>query len=404
MDSFSLDPAFLHYGAAIDIGTTTVAARLYAADGTLSAEASLLNPQAPFGADVISRMEAAIGGKSAQLAQAIRRGIDRLLLTLAGQAGILPTAIDGAVITGNTAMLYLLTETSTEPLSHAPFRMDRAFGEYLTAETLGLSALASETAVYLAPCISAFVGGDTVSAILATGMCKRTDTVLLADIGTNGEIALWHGGSLSVCSTAAGPAFEGVGISMGMRGTDGAIDRVAIVNGALSAHVLGEGTARGICGSGLVDAVAAMLDLEIIDETGYMEDDEAEILAPVVLTQQDVRMVQLAKSAICAGLCTLAKTANVDMDDVEGLVLAGGFGSYLDVKNAGRIGLIPNELSDKTAVIGNAALDGATMILLNKDAKARASQIAKSALVRELSSDPVFSEFYMMGMMFSDEM
>jgi uncharacterized 2Fe-2S/4Fe-4S cluster protein (DUF4445 family) len=115
-------------------------------------------------------------------------------------------------------------------------------------------------------------------------------------------------------------------------------------------------------------------------------------------------MVQLAKSAICAGLCTLAKTANVDMDDVEGLVLAGGFGSYLDVQNAGRIGLIPNELSDKTAVIGNAALDGATMILLNKDAKARASQIAKSALVRELSSDPVFSEFYMMGMMFSDEM
>ena len=122
MDDLSLSPAFSRYGAAIDIGTTTVAARLYAADGTMTAEASMMNPQSPFGADVISRMEAAIGGKSAQLAQAIRRGLDRLLLTLAGQAGILPTAIDGAVITGNTAMLYLLTETSTEPLSHAPFR------------------------------------------------------------------------------------------------------------------------------------------------------------------------------------------------------------------------------------------------------------------------------------------
>ena len=400
MDSFSLDPAFLHYGAAIDIGTTTVAARLYAADGTLSAEASLLNPQAPFGADVISRMEAAIGGKSAQLAQAIRRGIDRLLLTLAGQAGILPTAIDGAVITGNTAMLYLLTETSTEPLSHAPFRMDRAFGECLTAETLGLSALASETAVYLAPCISAFVGGDTVSAILATGMCKRTDTVLLADIGTNGEIALWHGGSLSVCSTAAGPAFEGVGISMGMRGADGAIDRVAIVNGALSAHVLGEGTARGICGSGLVDAVAAMLDLAIIDETGYMEDDPSTVSGAVTLTGKDIRMVQLAKSAISAGMRTLLREASVSPHAVGELLVAGGFGSYLHAENAMRIGLIPGELCGRIRTVGNAALGGASMLLLSRPLREDAEALARRAVTTELSTNAAFSEYYMSGMLF----
>jgi uncharacterized 2Fe-2S/4Fe-4S cluster protein (DUF4445 family) len=326
-----------------------------------------------------------------------------MLEALAKSARISAKEIDVMVVTGNTAMLYLLTETSTEPLSHAPFYVERLFDETLSAEALGLTALSDDAKVYLPSCIAAFVGADTVCALLASNICDEDKTVLLADIGTNGEMALVHKGTLTVCSTAAGPAFEGVGISMGMRGAIGAVDRVKVENGALVAHVIGDTTPVGICGSGLVDAVACLLETEAVDETGYMEDDEAEILAPVVLTQQDVRMVQLAKSAICAGLCTLAKTANVDMDDVEGLVLAGGFGSYLDVKNAGRIGLIPNELSDKTAVIGNAALDGATMILLNKDAKARATQIAKSALVRELSSDPVFSEFYMMGMMFSDE-
>ena len=400
MDDLSLSPAFSRYGAAIDIGTTTVAARLYAADGTMTAEASMMNPQSPFGADVISRMEAAIGGKGAQLAQAIRRGLDRLLLTLAGQAGILPTAIDGAVITGNTAMLYLLTETSTEPLSHAPFTMERAFGESLTAEELGLSALSAGTAIYLAPCISAFVGGDTVCAILATGMCKRTDTVLLADIGTNGEIALWSGGSLSVCSTAAGPAFEGVGISMGMRGADGAIDRVTIVNGALSAHVLGGGRAKGICGSGLVDAVAAMLDLEIIDETGYMEDDPSAVSDTVSLTGKDIRMVQLAKSAISAGMRTLLREASVSPRAVGELLVAGGFGSYLNAENAMRIGLLPEELRGRIRTVGNAALGGASMLLLSVSLRNEAESLARSAVTTELSTNAAFSEYYMTGMLF----
>lgn len=400
----SLDPMFSRYGVALDIGTTTMAARLYGTDGTVLADHGMLNPQSAWGADVISRIEAAMGGDANALARSVRGAINEILEALAKSANISAKEIDTLVVTGNTAMLYLLTETSTEPLSHAPFYVERLFDETLSAEALGLTVLDRDAKVYLPACIAAFVGADTVCALLASDICEAKKTVLLADIGTNGEMALVHGGTLTVCSTAAGPAFEGVGISMGMRGAIGAVDRVKVENGALVAHVIGDAVPVGICGSGLVDAVACLLETEAVDETGYMEDDEAEIAAPVVLTQQDVRMVQLAKSAICAGLCTLVKTANVNMSAVEGLVLAGGFGSYLDVKNAGRIGLIPNELSDKTAVIGNAALDGASMILLDKSARSRAAQIARSARVRELSSDPVFSEFYMMGMMFSDEM
>ena len=397
-----LDPLFSRYGVALDIGTTTMAARLYAANGTVLADHGMLNPQSVYGADVISRIEAAMGGDAHPLALAVRGAIDEILTVLAQSAGIPAREIDALVVTGNTAMLYLLTETDVEPLSHAPFHVERLFGEVLRADALGLTALQGDASVYLPACIAAFVGADTVCALLASDICETGKTVLLADIGTNGEMALVHQGTLTVCSTAAGPAFEGVGISMGMRGAIGAIDRVRVENGALVAHVIGEGAPIGICGSGLVDTIACLLETEAVDETGYMEDDEAQIAAPVVLTQQDVRMVQLAKSAICAGLQTLLKTAGVDVSEVESLVLAGGFGSYLDAKNAGRIGLIPAELAQKTAVIGNAALDGASMILLDKSASARADRIAKSAKVKELSADPVFSEFYMMGMMFSD--
>ena len=228
--------------------------------------------------------------------------------------------------------MHLLTETDVEPLSRAPFHVERLFGEVLRADALGLTALQGDASVYLPACIAAFVGADTVCALLASDICETGKTVLLADIGTNGEMALVHQGTLTVCSTAAGPAFEGVGISMGMRGAIGAIDRVRVENGALVAHVIGEGAPIGICGSGLVDTIACLLETEMVDETGYMEDDEVQIAAPVVLTQQDVRMVQLAKSAICAGLQTLLKTAGIDVSEVESLVLAGGFGSYLDAK------------------------------------------------------------------------
>ena len=190
---FPLDPVFRRYGAAIDLGTTTLAAQLWDRSGRLLAQASCPNPQSPWGADVISRIQAALEGQGKALAQAARQGISRLLLELAQGAGIPPEEIDLAAVTGNTAMLTLLTETDPEPLSHAPFAPSRLFGETLPAAALGLPC--SQAQVVLSPCVSAFVGGDVTTALLASSLCEGQGTKLLADIGTNGEIARGMKGS-----------------------------------------------------------------------------------------------------------------------------------------------------------------------------------------------------------------
>ena len=408
MADAALSPAFTVCGAAIDIGTTTLAARLYDGAGKLLAETSRLNPQSAWGADVISRMEAAMAGNAGELAggiagkiaQLTRRALDAMLSELADAAQVKPSDIGAAVITGNTVMLHLLTETDVEPLTHAPFAAERLFGEMLTARELGLTVLPPDAAVYLPPCIAAFIGADTVTAILASDLMENAATALLCDIGTNGEMVLWHGNTLYACSTAAGPAFEGAGISMGMGGRTGAIDRVWVSEGEMQAHVIGEANPVGLCGSGLVDAVAALLDTEALDETGYLEDDPAVISEPVTVTQEDIRAVQLAKSAIHAGMRTLIHTAKLDCDGVSTLCIAGGFGSYLDVKNAGKIGLLPEELTDRVTVLGNAALTGAAMLLLRADLRPVCEDLAKETRIVELATHPVFVSEYMERMMF----
>ena len=405
MSGKTFDPAWSGYGVAIDIGTTTLAARLYDREGKLLSETSRLNPQSAWGADVISRMEAAMAGNAGKIAQITRRALDGMLTELTNAASVKTADIGSVVITGNTVMLHLLTETNVEPLTHAPFAAERLFGEVLTAKELGLTALSSDAPVYLPPCIAAFIGADTVTATLASDLCEIPETALLCDIGTNGEMVLWHEGTLYACSTAAGPAFEGAGISMGMSGRIGAIDRVwvrrsANGTGEIEAHVIGEGDPVGLCGSGLVDAVAALLDTELLDETGYLEDDPVEIAEPVTIIQEDIRAVQLAKSAIHAGMRTLIHTARLDPDEVATLYIAGGFGSYLDVTNAGKIGLLPEELTDRVTVLGNAALTGAAMLLLCEDLRAVCERLARETRVVELATNPVFVSEYMERMMF----
>ena len=215
-------------------------------------------------------------------------------------------------------------------------------------------------------------------------------------------MALWSRGTLTVCSTAAGPAFEGVGISMGMRGADGAIDRVSIEDGALKPHVIGDGTPVGICGSGLVDAVACMLDLETVDESGYLEEDEFVIQDPVYLTPKDIRMLQFAKSAICAGVVALTETEKINASGISTLYIAGGFGNYLNRKSAARIGLLPKELSQKAKAVGNAALSGASMLLLNMEMRTKAEAVAKNARVLDLAASEVFLDRYVAGMMLEE--
>lgn len=400
LPSLTLDPLFSAYGAAVDIGTTTLAARLYDTQGRLLATAGCSNPQSRWGADVISRTQASLAGQGASIAAVTVNAIDDLLKMLAKQAEIDPCQIDGLVLTGNTTMLHLLTATPVEPLSHAPFAVERLFGETMDAADLGSTAVAPHARVYLPPCISAFVGADTTCAILADGLCDTPDTRLLTDIGTNGEMALWHDGRLFVCSTAAGPAFEGAGIHMGMPGIAGAVDHVTVQNGALHAHVIGETTPTGICGSGVVDAVACLLQTGQLDETGLLDEDPTFILPPVCLTQNDIRQVQLAKSAIHAGILTLLNAVNIGGDTVSSLSVAGGFGSYLDIENAGVIGLIPCDMTARVRVIGNAALAGASMLLLDRSSHHRCEHYQQTAATVDLPSNPYFAESYMMSMLF----
>lgn len=400
LPELELMPSFEKYGVAIDIGTTTLAARLYDTKGNMLADASRLNPQQEWGADVISRIEASLAEKGEALATSVRKALSEMITELSEKAGILSSDIGQAVVTGNTVMLSLLTNECVEPFSHSPFAIKRFFGETLAAKELDLDALSPDTPVYLPPCISAFIGADTTCALMSTRLCASENAVMLADIGTNGEMAIYNKGSLTVCSTAAGPAFEGVGISMGMRGAVGAIDKVCVVNGALDAHVIGNVAPKGICGSGLVDAVACMLDIEELDESGYLDDDSIAVRNPVVLTQSDIRMLQLAKSAICAGLVTLIAHEELDASDVGTLYVAGGFGSYLNKDSAAKIGLLPTELARVSRAVGNAALAGAAMLLLNAEMRTEALKVAKSAAHVDLSTDPVFSENYMMGMLF----
>ena len=395
-----LKPTFLSYGCAVDIGTTTLAAGLWDRNGKCLARAGGRNPQAGWGAEVVSRTEAAMGGAGEKLRTVICKAVDDLLLELASEAGIPVQEIGSLVITGNTVMLHLFTGTDPEPLSHAPFAVKRRFGENLAAGSLGLTAVAPDTCVYLPPCMSAFAGADLVTALLASGICERAGTQMLADIGTNGEMALVRSGELYVCSAAAGPAFEGAGLSCGMQGKVGAIDKVRLRGRELEAHVIGKGPALGICGSGAVDAIACLLECGRIEDTGYMEEERIVIIPPVAITQEDVHMVQLAKGAVHGGIRTLLHAAGTDDTEVSGLYIAGGFGSYLNVENAGRIGLIPNELVPKVHVIGNAALEGAVMLLLNGDYRGICRKYADAAKKIELSDDPFFSEAYVEEMMF----
>lgn len=394
------EPIFKKYGLAVDIGTTTIAAKLYGTDGKSLCETTCMNPQAKWGADVISRIEAAMKGEKEALAKAIRNELSMIAETSAAKIGISVAEIDGLVITGNTAMLHLLTETDVSPLSKAPFEARRLFGETLTAKELEIQALSKDAEIYLPPCISAFIGADTVCAILSSDMENSDGISLLADIGTNGEMALFHNNSLTACSTAAGPAFEGAGISMGMGGQTGAIDHTEVVDGKIIPHVIGDTTPIGICGSGLIDAIKCLLETEKLDDSGYLEDDPVEITTPVELTQEDIRQVQLAKSAIFAGIKTMLRTKNISSSDISTLFIAGGFGSYLNVENSGKIGLLPYELTSKTKVIGNAALSGASILLLNKSFAEKAEKTAKSAEVITLSANPIFTEEYMEGMLF----
>jgi len=389
-----LSPMDGSYGAAVDIGTTTVALRLFELrTGRCVGEAGLLNPQTAVAADVMGRIGAALNGGLGRLQAQIAGAVRALLQSACAQAGIDADAVESMVATGNTTMLYLLTGRSPEALSHAPFEADCLFDETLTADG---------RRVYLPRCMHAFVGADITCAVLASGQCDSDEISLLCDVGTNGELALWKDGALYVASTAAGPAFEGAGISCGCGSVRGAIDRVWVEDGRVRLHTIGNQPAVGVCGSGLIDAVAAALALGAVDETGAMDDDDFPLEGGVALLPRDIRAVQLAKAAIAAGIETLLETARVRTEDVRTLYIAGGFGSHLNVGSAAAIGLIPESLAPRVKVLGNAALSGAASLLLNTNGLDASRAIAARARHVSLGGNPKFNEHYMEQMLFPE--
>lgn len=418
---YPLNPPAAGYGAAVDIGTTTLVVQLYRLGereplGALCRK----NPQSAFGADVISRIGRAVEGEGKALARSVSRAADGLLRALCARCGVDPAAVGSVVVTGNTAMLYLLARESPEPLSYSPFTLTRPFGETLPASSLGLACL-RETPVFLPRCMSAFVGADITCAVLAGGMLSRPGVTLLADIGTNGEMALYVDGALLCCSTAAGPAFEGAGVRMGVNAVRGAVDGVFLRDGEIVCSTIGDAEPVGLCGSGLIDAVAVLLKAGVVDETGAIQEEghlftervtelDGELAvrltgpenggAAVLLTQEDIRQVQLAKSAICAGMKTLLAHAGLTAERVDRLLIAGGFGRHIRLENAGAIGLIPPELCEKARAIGNAAVTGAGMLLQNRAFPEETAAFARRAVTVELATNPRFMEYYVEGMLF----
>lgn len=346
-------------GIAIDLGTTTIAAQIVDLEsGTVLGVETELNPQAQFGSDVMNRIRAALEGKD--LTAVVRKALGETVARLAHGR---EDEVAEVALVGNTVMHHLFSGRDVEPLSHVPFASAHLGAQSFSPGELGWR-LPDDCTVRFAHCLGGFVGSDILAGIVATGMGHSDELMALVDLGTNGEIAIGNRDGIVCASTAAGPAFEAGAIRMGMRAATGAISYVALAEGEMTATVIGDVEPRGICGSGLVDAVAAGLRSGAILGSGRIADGTKvfPVAGPVVLYQADVRELQLAKAAIAAGFQLLLRKLGTEMTGIKSLYLAGAFGNYVQIESAIRIGLIEAPRAVVHAA-GNTALRGAKMLL-----------------------------------------
>lgn len=349
----------LGLGIAIDLGTTTIAAQIVdLASGAVLGVETELNPQARFGADVMSRIRAALSGED--LTTVVRAALGQMVARLTRER---QDEVAEVILVGNTVMHHLFSGRDVEPLSHVPFASPHLGVQSFAPRELGWS-LPPDCTVRFAHCLGGFVGSDILAGIIAIGMAQSDELIALVDLGTNGEIAIGNRERIVCASTAAGPAFEAGAIRMGMRAATGAISYVSLANSKIHATVIGDVEPRGICGSGLVDAVAAGLRSGAILPSGRIADGTKvfPIAAPVVLYQADIRELQLAKGAIASGFRLLLQRLGAGVNDLKAIHLAGAFGNYVQIESAIRIGLIgaPGKL---VHAAGNTALRGAKMLL-----------------------------------------
>jgi len=427
------DTTSRNYGMAFDVGTTTVVGFLLdLAAGREAAVASRSNPQVAFGDDVVSRIHHA--SRSAEGLEELRRAIVKCLNDITSEcceaAGIGCSEIYEATVVGNTTMLHLLLGVNPAFVAQAPYVGAWKRSLNVRGGQVGLR-IHPRGLVHVLPQIAGFVGADTVGVILASGLHQADALTLAIDVGTNGELVIGNRDRLVSCSTAAGPAFEGARIRFGMRAAPGAIDR-AVINQDLEYNVIGNLPPRGICGTALIDLVAELLRVGCIDPTGRLlppeewprsapeairrrivEDggglgfvvaqrEETALEGPILLTQRDVRELQLAKGAISAGVSILMKEMGVEPGDLEQVLLAGAFGSFVRRSMARRIGLLPPVPTERVRYIGNAAGAGARMALLSRRCKEEANRIADRTEYLELAGRPDFQTEFGGAMLFPE--
>ena len=352
----------------VDLGTTGISC-VYGSE-----EISFNNPQSVYGADVISRITA-----SGEHLEDMQRLVKNELARLAADPRM-------TVISGNTAMQLIYAGIDPSPLGISPYKSPTLFGNVC------------ENTYYM-PCVSGFVGGDVVSGLYYAqnkGFIKE-NTALYIDIGTNGEMVLLHNGTATACATAAGPCFEGAGISCGMRAEADAVSGASVENGELVYSVIGSEKMKGICGSGIVSIVSSLLELGKISDTGLLENDRFYLSEDVYITRSDVRMLQNAKAAVRAGIVLLCKHVGICEDDIECIYIAGGFGSHLDTDAAKNIGLLPQK---PCVPLGNCSLYGACEVAYDAGVFEKMCSLAGKILYLELAECDGFSDEYISQMMF----
>ena len=396
-------------GLAVDLGTTNVAGFLVDLhSGARIASLGIENPQVAWGADVISRMNHAIQGptNAAELRQAASTAINAIAHDLCASIGAETADIVDGAICCNTAMHHLLIGLPVRQLGRAPFVAAVRDAMDVKARELEL-AICPGAYVHIAPNIGGFVGSDHVTALLAThDLWRDAATAMVMDIGTNTEISLIHRGAIASVSCPSGPALEGGNISCGMRAAEGAIERVTVVDGRLTIETIGNRQAAGLCGSGVIDALAALRQAGILDDGGRLAGEHPDIaeldgarvvlLAPGVhFNQHDVRAVQLAKAAIRTGIELLLRERGLQEDDIALVVIAGAFGSYIDISNAVAIGLLPALSLERFRQVGNAAGAGVRQILASRQARARARELAQACRYLELSTRDDFQKTFL---------
>lgn len=414
-ETFPVDAGATGFGMAVDIGTTTLAACLHdLSNGERIAVVGRPNPQIAFGSDVISRISASVDGKLDLMRDIVRDAIREMKAKLCETAGIDESDVVSVCIAGNTVMQHIAAGLAPDTIGVNPFTPLSLFGDVRDIEGLGPCRFAR--------CIAGYVGGDITAGMLARGL-GADGTRLFLDLGTNGEMALASEGRIVCCATAAGPVFEGANVKFGMPASPGAISGVSFEDGEVRVSVVGDVDPVGICGTGIVDAVALMVKLGVVDETGYLRDaedldaplsawagceDERNVfyLVPdqsVFVTQDDVRSMQLAKAAVCAGILTMADAAGISVAAIDSLEIAGGFGAYLNLESAAVIGLFPKELLGCAESVGNTAIEGATALLVSAEARSCEEKLPARCDYLELSTSAKFNAFYVEMMEFDSD-